>query len=229
MKTLLAVESRIFDKRFTWETIDSKEARRTPEVLEKLHESCLIESYFTVYTAKMLDLFWDEIPATTIFTIEAFEAYTHYYSLRRYLEIVGYNPVRDEEVISLRERDRGKEYDDKIKELVNFGMTELFAADFFQQLGVQTKEPVLMQMLEKFAAEEVTHAEFAFDLLEKRLVEEPGIKDYILECASNFQHIGGYVLDKVSPAQDDNLKIITQFNQRIKQLTGESLSEYLVK
>ena len=62
-----------------------------------LREACLVESYLPVYTGKMMGLFWDDLDATTIFTIESIEAYGHYYVLRRYLETVGYMPVTDEE------------------------------------------------------------------------------------------------------------------------------------
>ena len=88
MNTLRQVQSRIFDHLFAWDQIDRKKALENKHVLELLREACLIESYFAVYTAKMMTLFYDDVSATSIFTIESFEAYTHYFILRKY-----FNPV----------------------------------------------------------------------------------------------------------------------------------------
>lgn len=229
MTMLTTVEARIFDKRFPWAEIDREKALANPLVLERLREACLIESYFALYTGKMLQLFALDVEATSIFTIEAFEAYTHYACLRRYLDIVGYNPVTDEEVAALREKDLGQVYEDKVRELVNFGMTEHFAARFFARLIPMTDEPVLKGMLRRFSDEEVSHAEFAFQLLEKYMREDPAISDRILEHALHFQHVGAYVLGRVSPAGEDNIEAIREFNRRVEQLAGRRLSDYMFK
>ena len=225
MDTLRAVEGRIFDARFPWAEIDKQRALQDPGVLDLVREACLIESYFATYTAKMMALFWSDVDATAIFSIEAFEAYSHYYILRRYLDIVGYRPVRDDEIVALREQDRDQSYDDEVRELVNFMMTEHFAAQFFQDLADRAAEPVLRAILRRLGREEVTHAQFAAELLEKRIAKDPGIRERILHHARDFRHIGAYVLPGVSNAKDDNLGTILAVDRRIEQLTGRRLSD----
>lgn len=226
MNSLKNIESKIFDKRYNWQDIDKKKALVTPRVLDLIREACLIESYFGTYTAKMMELFWYDVKATSAYTIEAFEAYTHYYSLRRYLDTVGYRPIKDEEVVELREKDKNKIHNDEIKELVNFMATEHFAANFFGDLADLTEEPVLKQMLTRMSAEEVIHARFAFDILRERLAKTPELIGNVMKYAQNFQHVGAYVLPFVSNAKEDNMTIINQFASMVEELTGQSLTEY---
>lgn len=228
MKTLDDVQGKIFDKRFDWDQIDKEVALKHPEILEVLREACLIESYLPVYTSKMLELFWDDLDATTIFTIEGFEAYSHYYIIRRYLDAVGYKPITDKEVLDLRKKERGEEYTDQIRELINFMATEHFAAQFFTDLIELNDEPILASMLPRFAAEEVSHSQFAYDLLEIRIKESPQITEDVIRLASEVKHIGAYVVPRVSPAKADNIKTLLSFNRRIEKLTGRPLSEIML-
>ena len=174
-----------------------------------------------------IELFWDNIAATSIFTIEAFEAYGHYFISRRYLEIVGYNPVTDEEVRRVRSKDKDVRYTDKVRELVNFMGTEHFAAEFFKDLIQLTEEPVLKNLLPRFWAEEVSHSQFAFDLLEEMIKADPKVKEQVLQHALHYKHLGEYVMPQVSPAKEDNIRIIQGFNEKVARLVGKSLSEAL--
>lgn len=227
MKSLERAEARLLDARFDWAAIDPERIRGNVHVLERLREACLVESYFSVYAARLLPLFRRDLRATAALTIEAFEAYTHYAALRRYLAAVGYRPIDDEEILRLREEDRAHDYDDEIRELVNFGMTEAFAAQFFRDLAGLADEPVLQAMLEQFSREETAHAEFAFDLLAERLRQNPAEAGRVLQCARRFRHVGAYVMPSVSTATDDNLKTIQAVNQRLERLTGRRLSDYV--
>src|SRR3989344_7756643 len=110
MATLKEVESRIFDKKFEWNNIDKNIALGNERVLDLVREACLIEAYFGVYVANMINLLKDDLEATSMFTIEGFEAYSHYYTLRRYLDIINYKPIKDEEIIALREKDKDVKY-----------------------------------------------------------------------------------------------------------------------
>lgn len=228
MRTLDAVQTRLFGAVLPWREINAELARSQPDVLDLVREACLIESYFTVYTAKMLELFWYDVDATAAFTIEAYEAYGHYALLRRYLDTVGYRPVTDEEVVALRERDRGVLHDDEVEELVNFMATEHFAAAFFRDLSELAREPVLKALLRRLGAEEVAHSRFAAELLERRIERDPALGRRVLECARSFRHVGAYVLPSVSPASEDNLPAILSFNRRIEELVGHRLSDALV-
>jgi rubrerythrin len=226
-ETLAKVEAEIFDRMIPWEEIDREKAMQNPQVLDLLREACLVESYFAVYTAKMMRLFWYDVEATSMYTIEAFEAYTHFYKLRRYLEVVGYQPITDREVQALREKDLDEEYTDEVRELVNFMGTEHFANHFFNDLVEMVEEPVLRKMLPRMAKEEVSHAAFATDLLSARLKADPTIREDILRHAADFLHVGKYAMPQVRNAREDPVSMIRGFDERIKELTGTSLTEYL--
>lgn len=229
MNTLAKVQRKLFDARLDWSAIDRSRALAHPELLELLREACLVESYLPVYTGKMMALFWDDLDATTIFTVESIEAYGHYYVLRRYLDAVGYKPITDEEVIELRDRERNAVYDDQIRELVNFMGTEHFAAQFFTDMSKLMDEPVIKRILPEFAAEEVIHSQFAFDLLQARVDRDPAARAGVLEHARTFKHVGAYVRPYVPPAKDDNLRAIRAFNDKFADLLGQPLSDYLVE
>ena len=229
MNTLVRVQRRLFEDKVDWSGLDRRRALAHPEYLELLREACLVESYLPIYTGKMMALFWDDLDATTIFTIEAVEAYGHYYVLRRYLESVGYKPITDQEVIELRDRERSEVYSDEIRELVNFMGTEHFAAQFFIDMSKLIDEPLIKRILPEFAAEEVIHSQFAFDLLQARVARDPASRTRVLDHARAFKHVGAYVRAYVPPAKDDNLRAIRAFNDKFEALVGQPLSDYLVE
>jgi hypothetical protein len=226
---LQKVQRKLFEQKLDWSRIDRQTALARPDLLDLLREACLVESYLPVYTGKMMSLFWDDLDATTIFTIESIEAYEHYYVLRRYLATVGYKPVADKEVIALRDRERREVYTDKIRELVNFMGTEHFAAQFFTDMSKLMKEPVIRTILPEFAAEEVIHSQFAFDLLQARVMRDPSAQNAVIEHARNFKHIGAYVRPYVPPAKEDNIRSIRAFNEKFEKLLGQPLSDYLME
>jgi len=222
-------EKHIFDQRYDWQSIDVKAAHATPEILELLREACLVESVLPAYIAKMMDLFWDDLDASTIFVVEGFEAYTHYYTLRRYLDTVGYKPITDEEVIELRRKERDSAYDNPVRELVNFMATEHYAAAFFRDIKEYIKEPVLKAMMPRFVDEEERHSQFAADLISSVIERDPSKRSEVIEAVKNAQHIGSYFLPKIHPVTSNNLATLIAFNRRIEDLLGESLSDVLVK
>lgn len=228
MRSLEVAQRKLYDDRADWAGVDRAAALDAPHALDLLREACLVESYLPVYTGKMMALFWDDLDATAVFTIEAAEAYSHYYLLRRYLETVDYQPITDAEVIALREKERAEEYTEPIRELVNFMGTEHFAAQFFSDLMDMTTEPVLRTLLPRFAEEETLHSQFAFDLLAARLANDPSLSAEVVEHARNFRHVGAYVADHVSPAGSDNVRTIQAFNHKFVRLLGKPLSEFLI-
>lgn len=228
MSALTDIENKIFSRKFPWDKIDKKLAKKDKVVLGLLKEACFIEVYFSVYAAKMVVVFWYDVEATSVYTIENFEAYTHYYILKKYLEIAGVT-ITEDQVRAVRSQDSGKIHNDEIKELVNFMITEHFAVHFFKDLSDLAKEPVLKDILMFLSDQEVSHSQFAFDLLKKKLEKDPKLKKVILEHAKNYQHVGSYVLPHVSRVKDDNFIAIQQFNKKIEDLVGVSLSEYLAQ
>lgn len=226
---LMTAQRRLFEHRVDWGTIDRRKARAAPRVLDLLREACLVESYLPTYTAKMLALFWDDLDATATFTIEAMEAYSHFYLLRRYLEIVGHRPIRDTEVRALRRKVLRASYRDPIRELVNFMGTEHFAAHFFRSLAAQIDEPVMRRLLPEFAAEETAHSQLAFDLLAARVGRDGATRRRVVRLAARFTHVGAYVRPYVSPAVADNVRAINAFDRRFTGLLGRPLSAFLVE
>jgi hypothetical protein len=90
-------------------------------------------------------------------------------------------------------------------------------------------EPVLTAVLPEFAAEEVVHSQFAFDLLQARIQRDPSVKNAILEHARNFKHVGAYVRPYVPPAKGDNVRSIRAFNEKFEKLLGRPLSDFLME
>ena len=141
MTTLESIQAQRLDGLADWHTLDREAALANPRLLDLVREACLIESYFAIYTSRMLQLLWYDVAATSTLSIEAFEAYVHFATLRRYLDEVGYRPITDAEVVELRERGMHEVSGDELGELVNFMATEHFAAEFFRDLERETKGP----------------------------------------------------------------------------------------
>jgi predicted metal-dependent hydrolase len=103
--------------------------------------------------------------------------------------------------------------------------TELFASEFFRDLAAMGPEPVLKALLPEFVAEEVSHSQCAFDVLDEMVQTDPRLKTEILQAARTFRHVGTYVVPQVSPAKSDNLRILKAFNEQITRLTGTRASD----
>jgi hypothetical protein len=225
MKVLDEVNARIFDRRVDWTSIDVAAARRAPELLDLLREACLVESWFPVYMTGLIGLVFDDPEATAIFTIEAFEAYGHYYLLRRYLEHVGHDAPTDDEIAALRRSRDDTPPTDIVRELVNFMGTEMFAADFFETIARRSEEPILGRMLVGFAGEERVHSDFAKELLERMAANDPAVAQRAERAAASFTHVGRYVLPTLSSVKGDNLGIILEFSRAVAEVTGRPLSD----
>ena len=216
------------DARVRWADVDVELARQTPRVLDLLREACLVEAFLPVFLGRMMAIFWDDIDATSSFTIEAIEAHVHFEVLRRYLEKVGHRPLSDAEIVAVRRRGRRAVSSDPIRELVNFMGTEHFAAYFFATLAQDAVEPVLKDVLREFSAEEEVHSRFALDLLAERLARDPGLLPAIVEHARSFRHVGAYALGPLTAVREDDIAPIQALNRKYEALLGRPLSDYLV-
>ena len=65
----------ILDTDIDWDAIDPALARSQPDLLDRLRDSALIESYFPIFTPRALDLLWDDVNATAVFSIQLYESY----------------------------------------------------------------------------------------------------------------------------------------------------------
>jgi hypothetical protein len=228
MRILDSVSRKIFESRVDWAAIDVSAAGEERELLGLLREACLVESWFPLYMAELSRLLFDDLEATAVFTIEAFEAYGHFYLLRRYLEHVGGDAPNDEEIVALRRRAAKEPLGDVVRELVNFMGTELFAADFFESIGERTGEAELRRMLVRFAKEEYVHSDFAKGLLHRMVADDPGVGSRVEEAALDFTHVGRYILPELSTGRSDNVALIQRFNRAVADVTGRLPSEAAV-
>ena len=216
----------ILEADVAWARLDVPTARSRPDLLEQVRDSALIESYFPLYTTRLMRALWDQVDVTAVFSVQLYESYKHFYVLNRYLELVDVNPIADEELIEVRRRNLDKGVDDPIRELARYMISEHFAAYFFLRLARQAPEPVLAQIAGYIAKDEFRHTQFAFDLLDVRLKREPVLRDGILQAGVDFRHVGADVVAHVPVSEKNDLAAILTLNKRMHRLCGVSLSEF---
>lgn len=216
----------ILEADVSWGRIDRDLALAQPELLDQVRDAALIESYFPVYTTRLVRALWDDLDATAVFSIQLYESYKHFYVLNRYLAIVDYRPIDDEELRQVRRRNLDGTVEDADAELARYMVSEHFAAYFFLRLSRQAREPVLAEIAGFIAKDEFRHTQFAFDLLDARLEADPSRKDAVLQASSQFRHVGADVVPSVPISEKNDLPAILTLNRRIRRLCGVSLSDY---
>lgn len=216
----------ILEADVAWARIDVTLARSRPDLLEQVHDSALIESYFPLYTTRLMGALWDQVDVTAVFSVQLYESYKHFYVLNRYLEIVDANPIADSELVDVRRRNLGAVIDDPIRELARYMISEHFAAYFFLRLARHAAEPVLAQIAGYIAKDEFRHTQFAFDLLDVRLKRDASLRDRVLLAGLEFRHVGADVVAHVPVSEKNDLAAILTLNKRLHRLCGVSLSEF---
>jgi hypothetical protein len=216
----------ILEADVAWNDIDPKIALSQTPLLDQVRDSALIESYFPIYTTRLIRALWDQIDATSVFSIQLYESYKHFYVLNRYLEVVGYRPITDKELITVRERNLDREITDPIAELARYMISEHFAAYFFLRLSHQSREPVLKKIAEFIAKDEFRHTQFAFDLLLPRVRDDEAARERVLSAGLNFRHVGSDVVAAVPIAEKNDLQAILTLDKKLRRLCGVSLKEF---
>jgi hypothetical protein len=209
-----------------WNRIDRDQALSQPELLDQMHDSALIESYFPVYTTNLIRCMWNQVDVTSVFSIQLYESYKHFYVLNRYLSIVDYRPVSDEELVTVRQRNLANIVNDPVAELTRYMISEHFAAYFFLRASRQAREPVLAQINTLIAKDEFRHTQFAFDLLEPRVRNDVKVRDRCLNAGLNFRHIGADAVTTVPISEKNDLQAILTLDQKMHRLCGIGLSEF---
>ena len=213
-----------------WKAVDARIALAQPDILAKLRDAALIESFHPVNLSRLIRLTWDDIDAGVVFSLEMFEGFKHFHALRMYLDAVGYTPaITDDELRSIRRRaDRGDlDPGDPITPLAEFMLSEHLAAYFFRRLGEQAREPQLKALLELIAADEVRHAQSASDLIAHRLAERPALVPIVLHAATSFRHYGTEAVGDVPVAMEGDDVAIRTFATRIERLCGTRIVDHL--
>jgi hypothetical protein len=216
----------ILDADVAWGRIDAALARTQPALLDQVRDAALIESYFPIYTTRLMRVLWDQIDATAVFSIQLYESYKHFYVLNRYLEAVDYQPIAPEEILDIRRRNLDAPVGDAVGELARYMISEHFAAYFFLRLSRQAAEPVLQEIAAFIARDEFRHTQFAYDLLDARVTADPLAGERVLRTAQDFTHLGADAVPRVPIAEKNDLGAILTLNKRLRRLCGVSLTEF---
>ena len=213
-----------------WSEIDRERAQARPDVLAALRDAALIESYHPLNLSRLLRATLDDIDAGVVFSLELYEGFKHFHSLRRYLDTIGYEPtITDAELVAIREKQAEIELsaEDLIPRLVEFMLSEHLAHYFFRRLGEQAEDHVLADLLSRIAADEVRHAQSASDLIAKRIAADPAVIPQVLNAALDFHHFGEQAIGTVPIAQPGDPIAIQTFAKRIERLCGIRLVDHI--
>jgi hypothetical protein len=213
----------VLDTDIAWDDINPCLALQQPDLLDRVRDSALIESYFPLFTPRALAVLWDDVNATAIFSIQLYESYKHFHVFNQYLQCVGYRPIEELEIVAIRRRNEHLRYPDGTELLTRYMMSEHFAAQHFFKDARQAREPVLAHILQLVARDEVRHAQFAYDLLEFRVRRDRRSADKIVQAAREFRHIGLDVVGAMPIAQKNDFSAILTLNQKLHRLTGQGL------
>jgi rubrerythrin len=213
-----------------WNEIDSALALAQPEILAKLRDAALIESFHPVNLSRLIRFAWDDVDAGVVFSLEMYEGFKHFNALRMYLDAVGYQPrITGEELREIRRHASRDDLDpsDPVSPLVEFMLSEHLAAYFFRRLGEQAQEPQLRALLAYIAADEVRHAQSASDLIAQRIATAPELIPIVLRAAAHFRHYGEEAIGQVPTAMEGDDVAIRTFATRIERLCGMRIVDHL--
>ena len=206
-----------------WDVIDPQLALSQPALLDRVRDSALIESFFPIFTSRAIEVLWNDIAATAVFSIQLYESYKHFHVLNQYLYRVGYKPIDDDELRAIRRRNHGLRYEDGTHLLTRYMMSEHFAAFHFMKDAKLAREPALRHILKLIGRDELRHTQFACDLLALRIQRDAAESTKVHEAARAFRHIGLEVVADVPIAQKNEFAAIVTMSQKIKRLTGKGL------
>ena len=213
-----------------WSEIDRQRAYAKPELLAALRDAALIESYHPLNLSRLLRATLDDIDAGVVFSLELYEGFKHFHSLRRYLEAIGYEPaITDAELVAIRQRQAAIELsaEEIVPRLVDFMLSEHLAHYFFRRLGEQAEDHVLADLLSRIADDEIRHAQSASDLIAKRIAADPALIPKVLDAALDFHHFGEEAIGAVPIAQPGDPIAIQTFAKRIERLCGIRLVDHI--
>ena len=213
----------ILDTDIAWDDINIALARSQPDLLERVRDSALIESFFPIFTSRAMECLWDDPGATAVFSVQLYESYKHFHVFNQYLERVGHRPIGDGELVRIRGRNAGLRYQDGTGLLTRYMMSEHFAAFHFMTDARLAREPVLKQILKLVGRDELRHTQFAYDLLALRIQRDRREAVKVLDAARSFRHIGLEVVTEVPVAEKNAFAALVTMDQKIRRLTGESV------
>jgi len=209
-----------------WSAINRELALSQPDILEELRSAAVIESYAPMYALKSLHLWWDSLEESAVASIQFYEEYKHYFALKRYLDPVGFS-VPEQEVLEVRQNNYGTWYTDRVRQLANYMISEHFTAHFYKRLRERAQEPVLRQLLNFLMRDEFRHCNVFYSLLERRLQQDPSIRETIVDEVFHFRHQGVEVVGERLPvAEKNDFQTILLLFKKVERLTGLSLRKH---
>ena len=211
------------DSDIEWDEVNESLALGQPDLLMRIRDSALIESFFPIFTCRAMECLWNDAAATAVFSIQLYESYKHFHVFNQYLQRVGFTPIEDHEIVAIRERQAGLRFDDGTRLLTRYMMSEHFAAFHFLKDAKLAHDPVLAHILTLVGRDELRHTQFAYDLLALRIARNRAEASTIHEEARNFRHIGLEVVGEVPVAEKNAFAAIVTMSQKIRRLTGEGL------
>lgn len=217
----------ILDTDIEWDAINPSLALSQPDLLDRVRESALIESFFPIFTPRALDLLWDNPTATALFSVQLYESYKHFHVFAQYLEAVGYRPISEGEIVEIRRRNISFRYECPVRLLTRYMMSEHFAAHHFFKDSRQCAEPVLQHILQLVAKDEVRHCQFAYELLGDYLAAHPETQGAVLDEAAHFKHLGELVVAQMPVAEKNDFAAILAVHRKLERLTGQRLGAKL--
>ena len=218
------------ERDIAWAGIDRERAFARPDILASLRDAALIESFHPLHLARLLRATLDDLDAGVVFSLELYEGFKHFHSLRRYLDAIGYEPaITDDELVAIRQSEADVDLlpGELIPRLVEFMLSEHLAHYFFRRLGEQAEEHVLADLLSRIAADEVRHAQSASDLIAKRIAADSSVIPQVLDAALHFHHFGEQAIGAVPIAQPGDPIAIQTFAKRIERLCGIRLVDHI--
>ena len=213
-----------------WDAVDAERARSRPDLLHRLRDAAIVESYHPVNIARLLQLATDDVDAGALLSLELYDGFKHFHALRTYLDVIGFEPaITDDDILAARRRapDRGVAGDDLITGLVVYMLSEHLASYFFRRLGEQAPDQVLTELLSLIAADESRHAQATSDLLAQRIACDPSVSQRVLDAAARFRHFGEHAVAAVPVALPGDPLAIRTFAARVEQLCGTRLVDHL--
>jgi hypothetical protein len=219
----------ILDTDIEWDAIDPALALTQCDLLDRVRDAALIESFFPIFTPRALDLLWDNPTATALFSVQLYESYKHFHVFAQYLDAVRYRPISDEEIVAVREKNLEFRYYCPARLLTRYMMSEHFAAHHFFKDARRCAEPVLRHILNLVAKDEVRHCQFAYELLADYLRLHPSATDAALNEAAHFKHLGELVVPEMPIAEKNDFTAILAVNRKLTRLTGRPLGATLTE
>jgi hypothetical protein len=159
----------------------------TADEVRVLRGSALVESYAPGYGADLLTTFAGDLQMSSFLTVQLYEEFKHFHALRRYLRCIGIE-VADDEL--MQNRTQRVVYADPLVPLLKFGISEIFTAVAYRELGRATREPVLAGLSKLISDDEYRHLGWYVSYLEAYVAEHGVTAAQVNAALERYQHQG---------------------------------------